>query len=110
MTAYRQPAHLSDERAVERYAARLLEVPMAPEVLIELAERIHAHSDVDGYCSNGCNAGGWRLPYPCPTRLFYQAVCAHLSSCDAPAPATSASPPPNSACTSTQSPSLWFPS
>jgi hypothetical protein len=94
MTVHWQSARLHDEQAVARYAATLLNGRTAPEALADLAERINAHPDADGYCGNGCNEVGWRLPYPCPTRLFYEAVRDCLSSDDPPAPTTSVRPPP----------------
>jgi hypothetical protein len=72
------PAWVSDEPAVERYAIQLLGQRSIPEVIDELNERIDAHPDSDGYCGNGCNTGGWLLPYPCPTRRFYEAVREYL--------------------------------
>jgi len=75
----RRPPHPA-ERTVEQYAASLLAAGRPVTVaLSELAQRIDAHSDVDGYCGNGCNLLGFQEPFPCPRRLFYLAVRERLT-------------------------------
>jgi hypothetical protein len=49
------------------------------DFLAELAERIAAHDNVDGFCGCGCNVQGWAEVFPCPIRSFYEAVRDYLS-------------------------------
>jgi hypothetical protein len=71
---------LSEAEAVQEFAEVLLDAQPVPEALNELEQRIEAHSEVRGYCGNGCKVSGFWQPYPCPTRLFYLAVGEYLSS------------------------------
>jgi len=50
------------------------------DFLAELAERIAAHDNVDGFCGCGCNVQGWAELFPCPIRSFYEAVRDYLSA------------------------------
>jgi hypothetical protein len=82
----RQPVIRLGGRTVGQYAGELVRGCSVAGALAVVGRRVAGHDDVGGFCGNGCKVRGWRgwpgwqEPFPCPTRLFYEAVRDHVLS------------------------------